>query len=314
MSSKQLGQAATEAEVMLEAVVARIPEWTGRPASYSSVHGGITNATFRLAFEDVPELYFIKVPGKGTEKFINRCTANEAARNAGETGLGPRVFHFFDDTGIEVSEFVEGYRSCNNADFHNPVVRALAVDCYRRFHSAPLLGQTKTVFDMIDEHIEQVAELNSPLPADAVWLFKQYRLARAAIEASGLDLTACFNDPIAMNFMLSATAENMLLVDYEYASNNDRCYDLGVWFGEMFFSERVENELIERYFGRVEPHIFARVQLHKALADIKWGYWSLVQMKQSTLAFDYAKYGAWKFLRARSIMHDWRWPDWLASL
>jgi len=314
MSSKQMGEAATEAEAMLEAVIGRVPEWTGRAASYCSVTGGITNATFRVAFADGPDLYFIKVPGKGTEKFIDRRIAHEAAKNAGQTGLGPRVFHFFDDTGVEVSEFVDGYRSCNNVDFQNPVVRALAVDCYQRFHAGPLLGQTKTVFDMIDEHIGQVAELASPVPDDAVWLLRQYALARAALEASGLDLTSCFNDPIAMNFMLSATAETMLLVDYEYASNNDRCYDLGVWFGEMFFSERVENELIERYFGRVASHIFARVQLHKALADIKWGYWSLVQMKQSTLDFDYAKYGAWKFLRARSIMHDWRWPDWLASV
>lgn len=190
----------------------------------------------------------------------------------------------------------------------------MAVDCYRRFHAGPLLGQTKTVFDMIDEHIDQVRDLVAPRPADAAWLDKQYRLARSALEASGLDLTPCFNDPIAMNFMINGAGERMLLVDYEYASNNDRCYDLGVWFGEMFFSERVEKVLIERYFDRFDPGIFARCQLHKALADIKWGYWSLVQMKQSTLSFDYAKYGAWKFLRARSVMHDWRWVEWLGSV
>jgi hypothetical protein len=36
----------------------------------------------------------------------------------------------------------------------------------------------------------------------------------------------------------------------------------------------------------------------RAKRNCKWDYGSLVQMKQSTLAFDYAKYGAWKFLRA----------------
>ena len=83
---------------------------------------------------------------------------------------------------------------------------------------------------------------------------------------------------------------------------------------EMFFSEPVERELIEHYFGCFESATFARCQLYKALADIKWGYWSLVQMKQSALCFDFSKYGAWKFMRAPSVMHDGRWPSWLEQV
>jgi thiamine kinase-like enzyme len=314
MTVKRMGQASSEPEARLEAIVARVAEWSGRSATYSAVHGGITNANFRLAFDDGTDCYFVKIPGKGTEQFIDRVVANEAATNAGKVGLGPRVLHFFADTGVEVSEFVEGYRSCNNVDFQHRPVRDLAIDCYRQFHAGPRLGQTKTVFDMIDEHVEQAQQCKASPPADSVWLAKQYRRARSALEASGLDLTPCFNDPMPMNFMIDAARTRMLLIDYEYASNNDRCYELGIWFGEMFFSEPVERELIERYFGRCDSSVFARCQLHKALADIKWGYWSLVQMKQSALAFDYAKYGAWKFLRARSVMHDWRWPEWLRSV
>ena len=314
MRAKQVGEASSEAETALEATIARMPDWIGRSIRYAAIHGGITNANFRVSFGDTPQACFVKVPGRGTEAFIDRRTANEAAVNAGDLGLGPRVLQFFPDTGIEVSDFVEGYRSCNNLDFQNRTVRGMAIDCYRRFHDAPRLGQTKTVFDMIDEHVRQVRELGATPPTDHIWLAKQYRLARAALEASGLDIVPCFNDPMPMNFMVNPARDRMLMIDYEYASNNDRCYELGIWFGEMFFSEAVERELIERYFGRVDPAIFARCQLHKALADIKWGYWSLVQMKQSALSFDYSKYGAWKFLRARSVMHDTRWPQWLSAL
>ena len=311
MSAKRLGQASGEAETALEATAARIAEWGGRGLRYETIHGGITNANFRVIFSDGPETCFVKVPGRGTEAFIDRRTAHQAAMNAGSLGLGPRVLHFFPDTGIEVSEFVEGYRSCNNLDFQDPPVREMAIDCYRRFHGAPALAQTKTVFDMIDEHVEQSRDLAASPPPDHVWLAKQYRLARDALTASGLDIVPCFNDPMPMNFMLNPARDRMLMIDYEYASNNDRCYELGIWFGEMFFSETVEYELIERYFGRRDARIFARCQLHKALADIKWGYWSLVQMKQSALTFDFSKYGAWKFMRARSVMHDVRWFDWL---
>ncbi len=314
MSAKSLGQASTEAERTLEATAARIAEWRGRPVSYDAIHGGITNANFRVTFADAPEACFVKVPGRGTEAFIDRRTANQAAETAGGLGLGPRVLHFFADTGVEVSAFVEGYRSCNNIDFAHPPVRQMALDCYHGFHGAPRLGQTKTVFDMIDEHVEQARDLAAPRPVDHAWLAKQYRAARAALEASGLDVVPCFNDPMPMNFMVNPTRDRMLMIDYEYASNNDRCYDLGIWFGEMFFSETVERDLVERYFGRFESATLARCQLYKALADIKWGYWSLVQMRQSALSFDFSKYGAWKFMRARAVMHDGRWPHWLEQV
>ena len=312
MSVKQVGEAVSLAERQLEATIARVPEWAGRPVRYRAVGGGITNANFKVTPEPSRQSYFVKIPGKGTEAFIDRQTANEAATFAGTLSLGPALFRFFEDTGVEISEFVEGFRSCNNRDFQDRDIRFKAIDCYKAFHRGRL-GQTKTVFDMIDQHVDQVRSLAADLPGDHAWLACQYRLARDAIEASGLDLTACFNDPMPMNFMLDTAGDRMLLIDYEYASNNDRCYELGIWFGEMFFSEPVEHELIERYFGRVDPAIVARCQLHKALADIKWGYWSLIQQTQSDLDFDFSKYGAWKFLRARSVMHDWRWETWLRS-
>ena len=295
----------------LEVTISRIADWHGLQVSYEPIGGGITNSNFRVCVEHPYAEYFVKIPGRGTENFIDREVANAAANMAGEAGMGPRVHHFFRDSGVEVSEFVKSFRSCNNFDFQRRNIRGMAVDLYKRFHAGPLLDQTKTIFDMIDEHIEQAKRANITFPPDAVWLDCQYRLAKSSLEASGIDLRPCFNDPMPMNFMVNPTEDKMILIDYEYASNNDRCYDLGVWFGEMFFEEPVERELIERYFGQVYEATYARCQLHKALSDIKWGYWSLIQMKQSLLPFDFCKYGAWKFQRARSVMHDWRWEKWL---
>ena len=62
---------------------------------------------------------------------------------------------------------------------------------------------TRTIFDMVEEHIEQAAELKSSLPADFAVLKARYEDARRAFTASGLDITACFNDPMPGNFLLS---------------------------------------------------------------------------------------------------------------
>jgi thiamine kinase-like enzyme len=308
-----LGEAASEAERDLEAAIGRIPEWSGQQLRYRPVSGGISNANWRVWVDDAPQSFFVKIPGKGTEMFIDRAAAMDAGRRAAALGVGPRVHEFLAADGIEISDFVEGRRSCTHADFRDPALCCTALDIYRQLHGAERLILTKTVFDMIDEHVEQVRSLGGWFPPDFPALDAQYRRARAALQASGLDLVPCFNDPMAGNFMVD-DARTIMLIDYEYASNNDRCYDIGIWFGEMFFDEPTETALIEHYFGRAAPEIVARVTVHKALADLKWATWSMVQQKVSALDFDFFKYGVWKHMRARSIVQDPRWDTWLATV
>ncbi|GLK67634.1 phosphotransferase [Hansschlegelia plantiphila] len=310
---KSLGSAATESERLIEAALGAVAPWRGRGVRYRPVFGGISNMNWRVEIEGDPMAYFVKIPGRGTEMFIDRNAARAASRRAETVGLGPRTFDYLDAEGVEIAEFVEGRRPSTHRDFADPSLRAEAMSVYRRLHSAPLLPLTKTVFDMIDEHDEQVRTLGAEIPADHVWLQSQYRMARAALEASGLDLTPCFNDPMPGNFLIGPDA-SIMLIDFEYASNNDRIYDIAIWSGEMFFTEDVDRELLEVYFGRADEASFARLMVHKALADIKWSTWAMVQNRISTLDFDFYKYGAWKHMRARSIICDPRWPTFLRKL
>jgi thiamine kinase-like enzyme len=309
---RALGEAGSDAERDLEAAISRVPQWSGHRLRYRPVTGGISNANWRVWLDDLPSSFFVKIPGKGTEMFIDRAAAMDASRKAAALGVGPAVHDFLAADGVEISDFIEGRRSCTNVDFLNLSLCRTALDVYRKLHGADRLTLTKTVFDMIDEHIDQVRSLGGWAPPDFAELHAQYRRARAALEASGLDLVPCFNDPMAGNFMVD-DAGTIMLIDYEYASNNDRCYDLGIWFGEMFFDEATESALIEHYFGRVDPAIVARITVHKVLADIKWSTWSMVQQKVSALDFDFFKYGVWKHMRARSVLRDPRWETWLAA-
>lgn len=156
---KVLGNPVNDAEVLLEASLLRLPQYAPEGLHYAAISGGITNANYRVVSASPEAVLFVKIPGIGTEAFIDRKVANEAAVLASAVALGPRVLHFLSDTGVEVSEFVEGYRPCNNFDFQTKAVREMAIDCYRKFHAGNLLSQTKTVFDMIDEHVMQARVL-----------------------------------------------------------------------------------------------------------------------------------------------------------
>ncbi len=304
------GKAATEAQRALEAALDGVEAWRGRILGYKPVLGGISNTNWRIEVAGEPTTFFLKMPGAGTEMFIDRQAAFEASRRAEALGIGPKIYDYLAADGIEIAAFIEERRPCVNGDFLDPDVRRSALGIYRTFNDSGKLSLTKTVFDMIDEHVEQARSLGGDFPLDSEWLFAQARRAKAALDASGLDLVPCFNDPMPGNFMVAAD-KSILLIDYEYASNNDRCYELGIWCGEMFFSDAIEAEVIETYFGRFDPAMQARLVVYKALADVKWSTWAMVQNKISTLDFDFYKYGAWKHMRARSIMRDPRWPDYL---
>ena len=310
---RRFGEGNSSAELAIESAIGAVQEWRGREISYEPVPGGISNPNWRVEVAGAPNRFFVKIPGEGTQMFIDRGTANEAGRKAHAAGVGARIFHFFPETGVEVSEFVEGLKTATNADFLNPVVRQNGLRALKAFNDSSPLSEQKTTFDMIDEHFQQVLVLGGEFPSDFGWMNGRYREARRALEAAGLDLAPCMNDTLAGNFLLHPD-HRVLLVDFEYASTNDRAAELALWFSEMCFPPDVEKELIEEYYGRTDAAILARISLFKALVDLKWSTWAMVQNQVSRLDFDFFKYGFWKHMRARFVMSDPKWPDWLKAV
>jgi thiamine kinase-like enzyme len=312
--NRAVGTARNDAERSVETAVAAVEAWRGKDVEYAPVFGGLQNSNWRITVGGNDTRYFLKIPGAGSETFIDRGLANEAARRAGEKGIGPELVHFAPDTGVEIIEFLEGYRACTNGDFKDMAIPHQIIDIYRVLHEGELLTVTKTMFDMIDEHLAQATELGVRLPEDADLILGEYGVAKQALLASGLDLAACHNDPMPGNFLV-ADGKPMKLVDYEFASNNERAYELALLTTEMFYTDEQIIDLVEDFYGRADFTLLARVQVCGALADTKWGLWACVnQQLSSAWDFDYHKYGCWKLMRARLKMSDPRWPFWLKAL
>lgn len=302
-------------EKQLRAAVNSVPGWTWDEVDVTPLDGGVTNANFVVLYKG--KKHFMKIYGPGTESFIDRNGSNDAAHQAHAMGIGPTVLHYDKETGLEVIEFLEGYRASSNADYARKTFLEHVIDLYSTFHSGKSLSDTKDVFEMTEEHIEQGTELGVDRPADFDWLYKQYCKAKDVFFASGLDLVPCHNDPMPGNFLVAMDNDvitDMKLIDYEYASNNERAYELGVFLAEVFVDEKTSLEMIERYFGQVRPEMVARVTVARAVADMKWGSWALQQRKLQDWDFDYQKYGIWKYARARMMFNDPRWDDWLRAI
>lgn len=299
----------------LDAAVRAVPGWSTETVKVEPLVGGLLNSNWLATFEG--KKYFMKVYGIGSENFIDRTQSVEATRQAHALGIGPELLFYDGETGLEVSEFLTEHTASTSADFARRDFLDAVIDLYAKQHGSKMFSSTKDIFSMTDEHITQGAEVGAGVPADFPWLLKQYNKAKAAFFASGLDLVPCHGDPMPGNFMVRMNGdqlEDMKLIDFEFASNNERAYELGVFLGEVFVDEATSLELIERYYGELRRDIVARVMVARAVADMKWGSWAVQQRKLSEWDFDYQKYGIWKYARARMLFNDPRWDDWLRTI
>jgi thiamine kinase-like enzyme len=300
----------------LRTVLAQVPEWRDKSLALRRVPEGLTNVNWRVDVEGDRQAYFVKVPGPGTEQFIDRATVNAAARQAADLGVGPAVVFYDPETGIEISEFLSDYRPCSTEDLSPAEGVAQVMGLYRTWHSGPALPQTKTVFDMITEHREQLRRDGSAMPAWAEHVLTIYDEAAARFLASGLDIVPCHNDPHPSNFMLSIEQpmKPMKLIDYDYASNNERSYEIGVFVGGYFLDDGQARQAIEAYYGHCNPQLWARALVMRVIADVKWGLWALVRARESGGDFDYYKYGLWDLRRAHFHIHAAGWPSQIRGL
>ena len=106
----------------------------------------------------------------------------------------------------------------------------------------------------------------------------------------------CNNDLLAGNFIDDGT--KLWLIDYEYAGNNDACFELGnIWSEAGLTTDQLE-ELMEAYDGRLLRHRVARARLWGLMSKYGWTLWGSIQNSVSSIDFDFWSWGMEKYDRA----------------
>ncbi|MEI4474095.1 choline/ethanolamine kinase family protein [Frigidibacter sp. MR17.24] len=293
----------------IDSAIATVPAFAGRELKAFRINGGITNINWRVVDEAAGETFFVKLHGAGTEQFIDRRTALVAAEIAAERGVGPQVLHYDEGTGVEVHEFLTGFRSCGIDDVQDDRVREGIMRAYKGVHDSLRLGKANTGLDQLDDFVAKTSDLSGRTPRDLDQLRWNAGRAGAAIRASGIDLVGCYNDSYISNYMRNAAGE-IRIIDWEYAADNDAYWDIGMFGVESFFDDRRGvAALLEMYEGRAHEDKVARGYLYVGLAMLRWGLWAVYQSAHSDVPFDFAKYSRLLLLRARRQMlsADWDW-------
>jgi thiamine kinase-like enzyme len=291
-----------------------LPDWRWGDAelALSPIGGGLNNQNWRMVV-DGGDSYFLKIPGLGTEAFVDKAVAHAAALSAAAVGIAPATHYFDLDSGVEVTGFLDGYRHLSEYELSATDAMFDVVRTYRQFHGAPLLPRTRTMFEEIDTALDDLRTVRGVLPGWMERAIAGWRDAEAALTAAGSDLAPCHNDPNFTNMMVHPL-KPMQLVDYEFAANNDPSYEVLGMIGFYPVQERTRFALIEEYYGRYDTSLDARMRLMTVALLVRFGLWAVLNAAQRDSDYDYEKYGSMFFVIADGMMRDPRWDAWLRTV
>lgn len=284
------------------AALARMPAMRDLPPLEITIErlGGMTNRNYRL--ETPRGRFVLRIPGAGTSEYISRQNEAQAARIAAETGVNAELLWFDDRDGVMLCRFVDGAVTMNAERFKDLGAVARSAQSLRRIHDCgrPFRNRFE-LFQMIDDYLDILAKKNAPLPDGYHDVKREAEKVRQALAARPLPVVPCHCDPLAENFL--DTGRRVYVIDWEYAGNNDPMWDLGDLSVEAGFGPDQDEALLRAYFeNRVPSAERGRMVAYKAMCDLLWTLWGIIQHVNENPVDDFWAYAVNRFERCKKLM------------
>ncbi len=286
----------------LPEAIARVPQLRGAsPEELEPVRlGGLTNVVFHLQRNG--EDFVLRIPGKGTETYIDRKVEAHNAKAAAAAGVGADVLFVDDADGLMLLRHVAG-RTMSPATFQadDDAVERAGIAMARMHRSGETFRFRFELFAMIDDYLKVLEGLPIALPEGYDQVVAEAEVIREAMAHGPQELAPCHCDPLCENFI--DDGQRMTIVDWEYSGMNEPTWDVGDLAVEAGLSAAQEKLLLEAYLGRAAtPAEHGRMVLNKASCDILWTLWGLIQHGHDNPAEDFWAYSVGRMHRAQKLM------------
>lgn len=179
---------------------------------------------------------------------------------------------------------------------------------YKVHYCGQMFASEFNVFTMINEYKTLLFEKKAKLPDGYERILNQAEDVRKALASQSIPLTPCHCDPLAENIL--DAGDKMYIIDWEYAGNNDPMWDLGDLAVEAEMSSIQEHALLEGYFaGSINVYDHARMIIYKAMSDLLWTLWGVIQHVNNNPVDDFWAYALNRFERCKKLMETKEFYD-----
>jgi thiamine kinase-like enzyme len=263
--------------------------------------------------------FVVRIPGEGTEEYIDRKADEEAGRLTSDIGVNAPVVYYDPKTGTQITRFIEGCVTMSAEVFKDPGAVRRAAASFRKLHTSG--RKLKNDFNekaVAQEYLDVLKARNAQLPDGYEKVQKQADLIRDVLRATAQETVPCHNDPAPEN--LVDTGERVYILDWEFAGNNDPFWDLADLSVETAFTEEQDRILLEAYLGRPPRESeYGRIVLYKSLAFLLWTLWGVLQHVNANPrpAYHFASYWDYamdRFTKCQAIMNSDRFAALLEAV
>lgn len=288
-----------------KAALRSIPMFDGRDPEMFAIKrlGGLTNLVYQVVAGD--NSYCLRIAGEGTEEYIDRAVEAHNATAAANAGVSPQVLHFDPTSGLMLTRYLDGTKTMSPDLFRSTSgAPGRAAEAFRQLHTSGQTFQFRfELFSMIDDYLKVLATKDTDLPEGYHDILGEAEIVRAALAANPAALAPCHCDPLCENFLDTGT--RMWIVDWEYSGMNDPLWDLGDLSVEGGFDPRHDEEMMTAYFpaGATDAQ-WGRMVIYKAMCDLLWTLWGLIQHANKNPAEDFWAYATERFERCKKLMAD----------
>ena len=290
-----------------------IPDFEGIDPSKISRLGGLTNLVHKVEMDT--QSVVVRIPGPGTEEYINRSIEAHNTKVAAKVGVSPKVIYANADSGIMITETVQNIETMSPDLFkeRKEAPKRAGLALAKLHNSGETFEFRFELFSMIDEYLAILSNKNVDFPDGYHEVVNAARPIKELLEKTNLPLAPCHCDPLCENFLDDGSI--MWIVDWEYSGMNDPIWDLGDLSVEAGMSNLQDLELLQAYFGR-DPtdQETARMIIYKAMCDLLWTLWGLIQHADKNPAEDFWVYATTRFVRCKELMQHSSFQDHLKAI
>ena len=292
----------------LDAVLDKVASLRNSAREITPLDGGLTNLNFRVRTVDLDVV--VRISRAEPLLAIDREAEHLNSLAAAASGASPQVVEFLPEDHVLVVDYING-ATLTPADVRDPAnLPRIAAVC-RLLHSGPRFVSDFDMFEVQGAYLATVTERGYRLPQRYLDFLPQVEQIQTALSVTDLATVPCNNDLLAANFI--DDGDRLWIIDFEYAGNNDPCFELGNIWSESNLTVTQLDELICFYFGRERPDMVARARLLGLMSKFGWTLWASIQDANSTLDFDFWEWGMEKYDRAVDEFDNPEFDTWLSG-
>jgi len=253
---------------------------------YEKMKDSMTNDTYKITWNGEP--YVLRIPGAGTDKFVNRAREEFYTKQAVERGCCPAT-EFYNQGKVKLTKYIENARTfdCTKDDIRQ------AVDLLQRFYSSTP-GEERSLLDEIRAYEE--------LYNDKSLIHPEYGFVKQVVldylyDENGnkkYTLEISHGDTIPFNFLINGSG--MHLIDYEYSGMLSKSWDYGSFVSELELYQNIDRNKLISEIAEIDKTINTDTVLTWSyIVDFIWACWGWAKTGSGV---DYNEYSNERFTKA----------------